>query len=112
MNPRRVFEWFLAGVPIALIGMAAFYVYIPNSAGFEAAEHAVGDLPAIRSRVGTVEDIRVLPFRPFRESFSGSQRDVLLSLGVRGNQGEVKIRIRMINEDNAWKIDYWYFLDW
>jgi hypothetical protein len=111
MSRRKVLTWFLAGLPIALIGCIFFYVYIPNSAGFEAAAIAVRELPDVRSRVGEVQNVRVLPFRPFRERFVGSQRHVLLSLAVRGDRGEIKIRIRMIRRHNQWDIDYWRVLD-
>lgn len=111
MKRRQFVNWLLAGVPIALVGYMLVYLYIPNSEGFEAAEHAVRQLPDVRLRVGEVREVRVAPFGPFRERFVGSQRHVLLSLQVRGDRGEARIRIWMIRRDKVWTIDSWEFRD-
>jgi hypothetical protein len=111
-NRWKVFRGYLIALPIVLaIGALLYYVYIPNSAGFEAARSVVTDLPDVRSRVGQVQRVTVLPFRPFRERFVGSDRFVLLSLGVRGDRGQIKVRIRMVRSNDKWRVDYWNIVD-
>jgi hypothetical protein len=112
VNWKKVLRGYLIALPIVLvIGVLLYYVYIPNSAGFDAARSAVADLPGVRSQVGQVQQVTVLPFRAFRERFVGSQRMVLLSLGVRGDGGQMKVRIRMVRSDDRWRVDYWERFD-
>ena len=111
MTPRRIANWFLAGLPIALMGYTFLFFYIPNSEGYKAAVIAVRVSPDVQSRLGEVQDVGRSPFGLFREQFAGSQRRVVLSLNVRGDRGETRIRIWMIMRDNEWTIDHLEFSD-
>jgi hypothetical protein len=111
MTRRQLATWFLAGLPIALTGYAFFYFYIPNSEGYQAAVVAVRASPDVRSRVGEVQEVRRSPFGLFREQFAGSQRRVVLSLSVRGDRGESRIRIWMIERDKNWAVERLEFRD-
>lgn len=108
---RWLRTWLLAGLPVAALGFGYCTLYIPNSAGFQAASAAVAKIPDVQARVGKVQGIEVLPFQPFRERFVGSERFVLLSLRVRGDAGEMKMRINLASRDGQWKVEDWQVLD-
>lgn len=105
MTRRQLVTWFLAGLPIALLGYAYFYFYIPNSEGYQAAVVAVRESPDARSRVGAVQEVGRSPFGLFREQFAGSQRRVVLSLSVRGDSVGTGIRIWMVKRDKKWAVE-------
>jgi hypothetical protein len=112
LNRRKTLRGSLLALPtVIVIGALFYYVYIPNSAGFDAARVAVTDHAGVQSQIGHVQQVTVLPFRPFRVRFVGSEQIVLLSLGVRGDRGEMKVRIRMVRSNDRWRVDYWKRLD-
>jgi hypothetical protein len=111
MTRRQVVTWFLAGLPIALVGYAFLFFYIPNSEGYQAAVIAIRASPDVRLRVGEVDEVGRSPFGLFREQFAGSQRRVILALRVRGDRGESRIRIWMIKRDQNWAVERLEFRD-
>jgi hypothetical protein len=112
MSPK--FDWrkwvrvYVLAIPfVIVVSLLVFYVFIPNSTGFEAARSAVMRLPDVQAEVGRVRKVDVLPFRPYRIRFAGSTRIETLPLEVTGDSGKLKMLIRMIRTEDRWRVEYW-----
>lgn len=105
---RKSVRAYILAIPIVIaVILAIFYVFIPNSAGFEAARSAVMSLPDVQAKVGRVREVAVLPFRPYRIRFAGSTRIEMLPLEVTGDSGKLKMLVRMKRTEGRWRVEYW-----
>lgn len=97
--------WIVTIVVVAVVLTGLFRLYASRSDATKFAQGEIRRSPVVQSRIGTVTDVHLALFGPYRSDYASWGTRTQMDVEARGNKGSATISIKVTDRDGDWKVE-------
>lgn len=97
-------KWLLYALIFGVILYSCIYFWGLHSDSFAFVQKSLMSSPAISSKVGHVEHVKLDPFGGYSESFVDDSRTARMSVNIKGSKADATAIVIVTKSEGAWEL--------